>query len=754
MQYANRTTEFAQVETYLRQGKKIVIIDAYHASGVTSFIKEKLLSAPFLQSTDVLYLDAEKEISLNEMLFAELIRSGKNMTNLQKVADKALGCREGNFFSSLVEGVNYIGSLLSYLFQTKSAAPVYTGNYPSAIEELLVPYFNECTKKRFLVIIDAVEKLPETSYHLLVKLQRCDTLQFVLIKTDSTRQYDKLENYLYSQGADLLEPVPFDRPDIKLVKELGKIYGTEVSNCQAQQIVEHNEQNIHSIIRDIRKFSQPPTKISLNDWERAIVSILDIWAIPINEDTLIEIVLCCAVFATDRETASRNAIQTLKQKGITGVNNRTWILSNHYDPLIRNVLDNKADQLIYKNIIYNYLIQKDSGKYNVELRYRLSKELRYTTIEDAKFLLRNRLITGVDITDDVLADAHLDKSCQCDCLLASIHYCRERRYEEALMWINAISIDQRTNDIQALRATLLNRTRRFEEANEALISCLKCCSAPAHQNLLGAFLISNYIHAEQMSTAKDIYNKMKDLYPNAPMHGYLIRNATSAFNEYRNDLYAIALNDFKADNDDFGYYTTLCNEGNALCKEGNYSEGLIVLDQAKAGLEHFSQTDLHIIYNNLGLCYFMLDQADNAFKYLMLAKSLGRNAMPRIFATVNLACVEAVMGNTKSALNRLDEIKSVVELHKLDRVRQKYYPNRLMVEYLHGNKDLTYLIEVAKTYPDRYTPEHTKKIINVYQRFVASPKPPQKQRWKELFSPCGLAYWYMEPLKFLPPGII
>ena len=112
------------------------------------------------------------------------------------------------------------------------------------------------------------------------------------------------------------------------------------------------------------------------------------------------------------------------------------------------------------------------------------------------------------------------------------------------------------------------------------------------------------------------------------------------------------------------------------------------------------------------------------------------------------------MGHTEHALLRLDEIYSDVENHELDRVRQKYYPNRLLVEYLHGNKNITQLIEYAKLFPDRYFPEQTKKAINMYQRFTTSNKGPQKHRWKELFSPCGLTYWHVDPLKILPTGVI
>lgn len=112
------------------------------------------------------------------------------------------------------------------------------------------------------------------------------------------------------------------------------------------------------------------------------------------------------------------------------------------------------------------------------------------------------------------------------------------------------------------------------------------------------------------------------------------------------------------------------------------------------------------------------------------------------------------MGNTERAVQRLNDIEQAVENHKLDRVRQKFYVNCLLVESLHGNKILEGRIAKALTYPDRYFPEQTKHAVQYYLKFINSGKKHIQNDWRDLYSPCGLAYWYMDPLKLLTEGIV
>ena len=95
-----------------------------------------------------------------------------------------------------------------------------------------------------------------------------------------------------------------------------------------------------------------------------------------------------------------------------------------------------------------------------------------------------------------------------------------------------------------------------------------------------------------------------------------------------------------------------------------------------------------------------------------------------------------------------------MEPHKLNRVRQKYYINYLLVEYLNGNKDIEKWILKAQLYPDRYSPTFTTHVAYFYRQYMDTTQKAICRDWRDLYSPCGLAYWYMDPLKFLSEGFI
>lgn len=753
MDYANRDNEYTAITSYIETGKSPIFIYAYHASGVTSFVKKRMEDVfSTMYGSNIFYIDAVTGKSFSEMLLSCMVCS-EHADELQRFADKAFGENNNTILTSALEGIPYAGPLLGRLVERRSAIPIYSGVYSSAMDEILLQFFHE-TEQRFLIIIDAVENLPELSYDILTKLLKCHSMQCILIRTEQNLQYNKLENYLFENKIDLSSCVDFDRPKVKLIKELGAIYGISVSSNEAASIIANNNQNIHAIIKEIRNLKNKSRYDSLDAWEKAIISVLNIWEVPIDENILHELIEMSEVFTLNEDAELQNALSKLQKRELIEHTSQGWHLKGYHDPQIQIVLSNFGDQLYYKNIIYEFLSKQSNETRYVELCYRLSKNLNCTTPADAKAYMRQCIISGKEISQSLMEDACLEKGNRSDCLLASIKYSRERRYQNAFDWIDSIPDKQMTADMEAYRASLLNRVRKGKEAEEALLQCLQQNSDPAQHNLLSAFLISTYIHMEKLHEAQTVYNEKKDLFPDSPMHGYLVRNATSAFKEYREDLYERALSDFQYEQDNFGYYTTLCNQGYALCKTKNYKSALYVLEQAQEGMELFPQVNLHIIYNNLGICHFLLEQYQDAYRYLYLAQRLGQNSMPRIFSTINLACVEAVTGNTERAIQNLDVIEQEVKNHKLDRVRQKYYVNRLLIEYLNGERNIKPLIDKCLAYPDRYFPEQTAFCARFYQEFMNSDNPVQKTFWHDLYSPCGLAYWYMDPLKFLSKSFI
>ncbi len=298
MKYANRESEYDMVKRLLEKNASPIIINAYPASGVTSFVQEKLHDCVFsIYGRNVFYVDASTQESLGNSLITQVILSG-NQDRLQSIADEKLGAYNKSILSSILEGIPYAGPVLGRIVEQKNAIPVYSGVYSSVLEEFLMPFFkNASNNSRYLIIIDSVQDLAEMSYNLLTSLMRCDSVQFILLKTNANTQFDKLLNFLFVQKVNTTFQVEFDLPHIKLIKELASLYDISLSTGDAESILSHTHQNIHAIIKEIREVQARKRFPEFSTWEKAIVSVLDIWSGPMKKSSLFDVVLLCGIGA-------------------------------------------------------------------------------------------------------------------------------------------------------------------------------------------------------------------------------------------------------------------------------------------------------------------------------------------------------------------------------------------------------------------------------------------------------------------------
>ena len=177
------------------------------------------------------------------------------------------------------------------------------------------------------------------------------------------------------------------------------------------------------------------------------------------------------------------------------------------------------------------------------------------------------------------------------------------------------------------------------------------------------------------------------------------------------------------------------------------NRALTALEKARDGLEIFPRYNLHIVYNNLGICYFLLDKYQDAYQCLLLALRFSQNSMPRIFSTINLACVEAIMDTRNGHLNALTLLSEKSKSTNWTGCVKKYYINYLLVEAIHGNEVVEGQIMEALAYPDRYFPEQTRAAAHFYQELRSPTKEIIRHEWRELYSPCGLAILVYGSLK-------
>ena len=739
--YANRNNELSEIQQAFQSDIRMIFIDTYKASGASSFILEKVKPSLSVDNRDFIYLDMKNEYSLSNALYSYLA-SGKYSQHSQELADEYLGSKKGSLSSAILNSSNY-GVVLDYAISKKMALPVYSGNYSTAFEELLVPFFERYTPKNgFIIILDSMENLDDSSHEVLVTLSRFN-ITFFMIKSENSNQYTKLKNTL-DKCTIASKEVLFPAPYVELVKEIAHFLNFNITRTDAESILWETKNNIHGIMTYFNelKNSKP---LSLDENEKRILLMMSILEEPISQLELCNIILSSELFVFSKQKHNRT-IKKLTEKKLIEVTESVMFLKHHNHPLVLEVMSSQADRLLYSSIIYDYL--KKSDKRNISLRYKLGEILGYSNSYDAKLFLVHSYTAGVSVSQEVFLASKLEKGNHYDCVLAAIYFTKKKEYGKALDWVQSVPIKERDSTLGILNAILLNSTRKLDEARPQILECISLVTNIGIKNLLYSYLISNYIHSEMLEDATRLYEINAVDYANTPMHGYFLRNSASIFSFGRQEIYDQALMCFINDNDHFGVFSAQCNKAIFMCTEGNPKEALELINRAQMDFGEIPKEHAHILENNLGICNMFLKNFDEANKGFLYAERFYKSLMSKYFAKINRACLYAIMKRKNEALQMIRDLESEIIIHSLDRVRQKYYHNKLLIEYLCGENDLESSIKETSEYPDRYYPNKTKELIQVCTDFLNSNKR-KSISWEELISPCVLVYWYMDPLKFL-----
>ncbi|OEF96841.1 hypothetical protein [Desulfuribacillus alkaliarsenatis] len=754
--YANRDTEFNCLFRAVYTNKNIIYLKAGKACGVTSFAKECLTR---LNSETVLYINTVNNSSMSHLLLEVLVKHPYRET-LQKIADEKLGEKSATLLTSFLQSIPYAGTVVSNLVEKPQAVPIYTGNYSSALEEAIIHYFSSTFNNRVIIFIDAAQNLDENSHQIIERIVS-NNVCIVLIITEEDDNYIKMKNYLTGVEGISSATIDFDLPHVKLIKELAIFYGYEIDTEEAEIIGSTAKKNIHRIVEMIQNYEKEGS-YKFNELEKGIVLLLYICRFGLDEPTLLSLIKVSPIFSLDDFAELSEIIENLIAKNIvklsiTNGNYKVFSLDTLFHPEVERCIQSYPDKLFYSEIIFQKF-SKRTIKNNIpmlQLLYDLSIQFSNDLTKNfAIQLMKAKLKNGENIEQEVVKNSMLSSDDESESIIAAIYYCKERHYGESLKWLNNSIKSHATNpDYLNLKAILLNRTRKHTEARDALYRCIELEYDAAKKNILLSFLIANYMHLNNLHAVRELYDYHRENLHETENFGYLARNAASAFVD-SNVIYRAALDNFEIYKDEFGYYSTLTNWGYSMLYNGQHETSQKLLIEAEKGLMSFGKTNLHIIYNNLGIYYLLQRDLSNSFKYLNSAKSLGLNNMPKIFVDINTACLYVLCDRPEKALELIRSIEQSVISHPVDRVRQKYYINRILVEYSNGNTDLKQLFDLCMKYKDRYNPQKTVKKIETYKKLMNENSSFDINMINTLYDPCGLEYWYTDPLKVLSERVL
>lgn len=747
--YANRDKEYNQIIKLLNTNTQAIFIKSGKAFGISSFLKDRLQPQLQQQGYLTMKINADSYPSISDAILNYIIKDLELFQIMQECFDDNYGSKDSSLAENASLSIPHVGNLVSFALKGKSALPIYTGNFSSAIEEILTIFFSTITYKKCAILIDSAQSISEESYSTINDLITYNKVSFIFAITETNDNYLKLFNFFHVKNLKTAEII-FPQPYIELVIEIGKLFNVSISENNANRIIESSQHNIHRIMSTLNQVDYSQT---LTAWDKAIIRVLYIFKIGLSKNHLSGIIKNCELFSEQPEQSLNTSLLRLLSYNIIEGNEDKYLLNYSSHPDIIIIAESLPQQLIYKNAILKYYNKKRMvSKSEAITLYQIADDIEDNSIKKyARLKIKYFLSDGTIIDKRTIMNASFNNENCNDCVVCSIIYARKRQYDIAKKWLECVNLESDIN-LKAFFGILLNRIRDHTNAEKILTECLMNNSNIENKVIIASYLISNYIHQEKLDDAKTLYSTTFKEYKTAQNIGYLIRNAISAYSGYQKDMYDLALSNFKDNNDMFGYYTTLCNQGYRLL-EIDKNESIKKLRESLNFIKLYGENISHIVTNDLGLAYLFSNKYDEAREcFLCVVSSEGKN-MPHIFAEINLAFCNAVSGNKDKAHSEIINLQDVVDNHPLDRVRQKYYINRLLIDFICVHKVDESILKKAREYLDRYNPEKTEKTIAYILRNHKM-KSINTSNTIEYFSPCGLAYWFVNPLKIFPEGFL
>lgn len=753
MPYANRVAEFNSLLKALSNDEQIIYINAGKAYGITSFFEECLERFSDKRICFMIRTTSNGDKDLSALLVSEISKS-VYVEDLQKLADEKWGERSGTLLSSAMKIVPYAGEVLSWITSPKSAIPIYAGNYPTLLQELFVPLFEKIGKDvSITLLIDGAQNLSEPSFELIISLASLRNVSIVLALTEHSDQAAKLKNRIRQFYS--LSEITFERPHAQLVSELATLYHVHIDKDHAADLAHSEDHNIHRILDHLlsRKERVPLAESPLS---KAAITILAISGFDLSQRNLCSMIENAHVFSYSLAQDLLACLSALERVGLVNVYHSEFEdmfhLRSTNHPFVQRCLSDTAEMLYFGQIVYyHFSSMTDTSMPTTVLLYNLSHTYASENTKSyAKRILIKSLMTGDKVDGRVYYDSRLEEGSLNDKLLAIVYLMRERIYKKAMRLYEGIKKHATGRDCDILYAVLLNSCRNHTAARLVFRKLIESSTDKNEMAVLYAYLIVNYIHSEDLAHARELYDGLGDNLIAAKTYGYLARNAANAFPlEQRGKMLSRAITNFENSADELGRLTACANLGKVLCQLGDYKSSIAMLKQCSEGFRKFGESNLHIVYNNLGVAAMLSGDVVEAHRSLTLAEFLSRNSMPHILISINRACLNVVGGKCSQAKQVMLDIEEDVLTHPLDRVRSKYYINRLFIEYANGNDEIDSLLTLCEQYIDRYDPQHTKQMIEYYKSLIQSGSLYKQEAWRDFYSPCYMEYWYVNPLKLI-----
>lgn len=725
--YIDREKEFKIIEQFIEDDVKVVFIETAACSGFTSFIDARFVN---YKKYHVKY-HAERKMNLGEMIFQEMTH--EDLVLMQEIADSKYGEYDKKLLSVMAEGIiPHLGGLLSNWNEGKKTRPVYDLNYNlfySLIPELLEKISQ---KNKIGVFIDGAQYVSEMDYNLIKEISDIQNCYVIIGFVSPFQEYYKLKFRLEDCKK---KHTTFDITEDLVILFAEKCRKETISKSDAKSIIEICNHNIYKICD---YFLYKGDDSELDTIDKAVLNICNIISSSININRLIQIVMSDANNICDKDLCIAS-VAKLKQLGYLNVEYDSFNLSNASKFICSQ--ENNIHKLYYKKMVYEYFSSVETLMIQeIELCYILSKELLYFSQSSnwAKRLTVEKLRLGLPIDADLLTELENHGTPE----LLIILYAYQKNYIKALAIIEKLKKEKGlSKDFKKIYGVLLNRCRIHLKAERRLIKSLK---KDPQDFILKAYLVSNYVHQDNLEDAKKIYEKEESFLNNTEA-AYFYRNSGAI---YWQDLTPLenAIKIFKNCDDLFGLYSSECNLLTRKMMLNPSNDYLDSFKKLESSLSAYGYDNMYILYNNMGIAALYADNISLATMCFQLADTFSSTLMSHLFTTINIACMHLKQGKILEAKRIIDSIESDVTVVGVNRVAQKYYINKAMIYFANNLLD-DKILQCCLNNPDRYMPLYTTEKVSNYRQKLIQGEEYNNNDWTNFFCPCYLEYWYINPLK-------
>lgn len=726
--YINRKNEKEIIEKYIDNDKNVMFINVKGSSGFSAFLNEQLGKH---KTYHIIYEDRSIE-SLMEKLI-KLMKPGE-IKNIISYANKEYGEYDKSFLSALAsQNIPFIGEVLATINEGKRGINYLNSNF-EILSTSIIECFREISRNEKVgILIDKAQFLNESDFDFIHKLSQIKNVFLIIAYTSFTDNIRKLKLKMSAY-----EELTFGHPNSYTIVELSKQFKHEISKEEAEALLIDKDYNIHKILFYIKEADK---NLTISELDNEIISILNILTNGI-EITELEKIISFDTNTLHIETDITEALKKLIEYGV--IKQQESILYLCTSALRDdNIKCSQADIFYYKDLILKYYSKENSESISkAEICYELANDLNLNSQDWLERILVYKMRIDLPFEAKLISYIKDNKKLQI------IAYTYLRLYTDAKREMKELKKQEKLKlEWEELFAVLLNRCRKHKKAEKKILTCL---AEDPNNYVLKAFLISNYIHTEQLDKARKLYkiekNNLKDTSADKNA-GYFFRNCGAAFWD---DLtpFKDALKIFENFKDEFGTITTMCNlVTRKMILDRNVSQSP-KFRELENKIQKFGNNNMHIFYNDWAIAELLDRNFDYCHKLLNMAHAYSHSLMPNIFIKINEACSLVYESKFSEALNIIDAIEDDVEEISIERVKQKYYINKALVYYA-NNKLSTNILEKCKQYPDRYNKNLTYTKIQFYQNRLEANQCYITEDFTKCYCPCYLEYWYINPLQLL-----